>query len=454
MSAKPSPTSPSDWAPPEGADAPLYGPPAPTSTSQREQCVPGPKLMKSRSNLSVLAELETGEGKGNEGSPTTSGSSGEDRCDDKCGRKYLLKLGPLPSSAHVGVFFVGVFAVVSFSLALVQQRPIDATVAAVLAMLSWYVYMMLSDRIHLRDTAVVVLSSLPTALGGSSEESLVATDLAEAARVLGIAGADLGFGAAAAAATGGGSAGKALVSALGRDYLFCRAALRAYEQAYGPLESAVVDTPFGTACFTPGGGGGWGGCLSPPTFHGGTMPLAAPLWQPCPMPVPGASAGQPMVVWAAPSGQAVLPPAMQFPAHASGPAPFLASASLQGPPLVLPEPGGAAAAMPPPLAGKEGAQANVGSDASTSSAAPRAAAEPPVSAALANPLAASDDRWAPTLGPWAPMPGPWAPTRGPWAPTPGFVSQDPAGYQAYAGQQQPEERKHHPRPATGVRRNL
>jgi len=135
---------------------------------------------------------------------------------------------------HAFAIILGLAGIVCFSIALVQQRPFDATLAAVVVILCWYIVHLYTERgkLHDRQLNGQPQDSVASAVehGTSIEaDGMCELDLTGYAKTLGVS---LGTG------TGleeGGTLSKILLDALAKEYLRCMSALKCYQQTFGAL---------------------------------------------------------------------------------------------------------------------------------------------------------------------------------------------------------------------------
>jgi hypothetical protein len=148
------------------------------------------------------------------------------------------KVGPFQSVQHTFAIFLGVAGIVCFSIALVQQRPFDATLAAVLIMLCWYIFYLHTAREKLKARQVC----------GSPQDSVAgrtghATSVdADGMSELDLTGYAKTLGVSISSGTGleeGGTLSKILLDALAKEYLRCMSALKCYQQAFGAMPEDI-----------------------------------------------------------------------------------------------------------------------------------------------------------------------------------------------------------------------
>jgi len=181
-------------------------------------------------------------------SPTRRRSCGAANEQDR--RSYWSHTSPsspshiLQTPHHALFALFGAAGFASFSFALVQQKPFDATLAAVLVMLCLYIYTLHSERCQRKSewresfAGVSVLSSSPkgskagiragaarAAADGTSE-----LDLTGYAKTLGVSIRN------GVVHKEGSTLNKLLMDALAKEYLRCVSALRCYQSAFGPLQ--------------------------------------------------------------------------------------------------------------------------------------------------------------------------------------------------------------------------
>jgi len=136
--------------------------------------------------------------------------------------------GFLKTLPHAIVAVIALVAILCFSVALVFKEPYDATVAAILPLLSWHVYLLLNERFYLErsDNAVGSKSAIRQVPLESQVEDL---DLAAFAEQLGIPVQS------AFLAGNSDAVNRLMLTALAKDHLRCVAAIKTYRDVYGPL---------------------------------------------------------------------------------------------------------------------------------------------------------------------------------------------------------------------------
>jgi len=147
-------------------------------------------------------------------------------------------MGPFQSPQHTFAILLGLAGIVCFSFALVQQRPFDATLAAVAVILCWYIYFLHTERgkLHARQPDSLSQDSVTHAtehITSLESDGMCELDLTGYAKTLGVS---LGSG------TGleeGGTLSKILLDALAKEYLRCMSALKCYQQAFGALPEDI-----------------------------------------------------------------------------------------------------------------------------------------------------------------------------------------------------------------------
>jgi len=152
----------------------------------------------------------------------------------------------LQTPRHALVALFGVCSVASFSFALVQQKPFDASLSVVLAVLCMYTYTLQSDRCRTKAmmfleeklVGVTVDSSNSHSRATGANAATSELDLTDCAYQLGVCIRTTGV-----AHKEGSTHNKVLMDALAKEYLRCTSALKYYQNAFGalPKDSSAQD---------------------------------------------------------------------------------------------------------------------------------------------------------------------------------------------------------------------
>jgi len=143
----------------------------------------------------------------------------------------------LQTPPHAFFAVLGISGLGCFSWALVQQRRFDAGIAGLIALLCVYVYSLQSERCRLKSewregwVSRESDSSGKEAAGGVPSE----LDLTSYGRALGVSIRD------GIVHKEGSTVNKLLMDALAKEYLRCTAALRCYQNAFGPLQEDLPE---------------------------------------------------------------------------------------------------------------------------------------------------------------------------------------------------------------------
>lgn len=174
-------------------------------------------------------------------------------------------IGPFKTVPHFTTALLGLASAIFFSVALVQTKPFDASVAGVLMLTCWRVFKLLSERRHLAQQVVDMKSSVQCretpsgapsqttdagtpriARQDTSSRTRAATVPTEAAHTdeLDLTGfaQSLSVSIAGANSMQTDTLSKVLMTALAKEHLRCVSALRWYKAQYGPLEEDDVAT--------------------------------------------------------------------------------------------------------------------------------------------------------------------------------------------------------------------
>jgi hypothetical protein len=147
---------------------------------------------------------------------------------------------------HTFAIFLGFGSILCFSLALVQQKPFDATLAAVLIMLCWYIFYLHTERGKLIARQVCGPQQDSVARRAGHTTSVEADGMSE----LDLTGYAKTLGVSISAGTGleeGGTLSKILLDALAKEYLRCMSALKCYQEAFGALPEDIESNQAATA---------------------------------------------------------------------------------------------------------------------------------------------------------------------------------------------------------------
>lgn len=136
--------------------------------------------------------------------------------------------GFLKTLPHAVIAAVTFAAIVCFSVALVFKEPYDATVAALLPLLCWHVYLLLNERFYLEGGGGIgrpksAIRQVPP------QVHIEDLDLAAFADQLGIPVQN------AFLAGNPGAVNRLMLTALAKDHLRCVAAIKTYRDLFGPL---------------------------------------------------------------------------------------------------------------------------------------------------------------------------------------------------------------------------
>lgn len=148
--------------------------------------------------------------------------------------KFLL--GPFQTPHHALAALVGLGGIACFSVALVQQKPFDATLAVVLVLLCRYIFALLSERIRQKSLRP---EGTPHDLRASVANPKPCNSRADGISELDLTGYAKTLGVSLRTGTGlddGGTLSKILMDALAKEYLRCVSALKCYQNAFGPLQ--------------------------------------------------------------------------------------------------------------------------------------------------------------------------------------------------------------------------
>lgn len=161
---------------------------------------------------------------------------------------FSIIFGPagfLKTVPHTGSALLGLGGIIMFSIAMVWQRPFDATLAALLILLCQHIFALQNERLGLEAKLAALRPSQELAGSTAAAQPIAANeerhvpapseemDLKSYAEALGVV--------AGGAAVGSGSdcsLSQILLTSLAKEYLRCVSALQSYKATFGGLEAA------------------------------------------------------------------------------------------------------------------------------------------------------------------------------------------------------------------------